>query len=132
MTILPTNTAGFEQVFEVSVVSGYTCPGNMTVTAGVDIDGITETLAPLTFPLSTNAGSISAVYYGLTITPQILTMAAFVTNQVASTSVDFVYTYVHRLGLRVTDFVIVLRSRRLVHYRHAALRSLLYNPRATA
>ena len=66
----------------------------MTVGATVDVDGITESINPVTFALSTGVATIAGTYYGIasaSVTPQTLTMIAHMTNQAADTSIDLTY-----------------------------------------
>jgi hypothetical protein len=92
--VVPNNTAYFEQIVQASVVNGHTCPGNMTLGLTVYVDDITATLNPVTFTLPTGWVNATGSYDGVTsasITPQTLTLVAFITNTVAETLVDLTY-----------------------------------------
>jgi hypothetical protein len=92
--VVPNNTAYFEQIVQASVVNGYTCPGSMTIALTVYVDDITANINPATFSLPTSWIYVTGNYYGVTsasVTPQTLTLVAFITNTVAETSVDLTY-----------------------------------------
>ena len=67
----------------VSVLDGYTCRGNMTMTVTVYVDRGTTSLAPGTFGLPGNYIVGSATYFGVesgSIISQTVTMVVSVTN----------------------------------------------------